>query len=290
LEATYWRNPSTQPLPPSAFTVEGFYLKGQGVVYSITLPTPPPDPAAKGRKANTRALTDWDRMRREVRGQPGQKVENAGAVPRVPNPVDLVLETLAANGHHLKQLGDNESVTVAITFRPPRSGSGWPPVVTFNSTNYQGNNWRRKDAYFPAQSPSGKSASPARDYELLGDLHLRQGKPAEALAAYKKALDAKAKGQQAAEICRKMARAYLALKDDAGARKALDQLGKYLKNTRQEGKANGKPARKTSAHLPAKVVISVSKKLLDQAGQKKITPNQFRKEASVEYLNFPQAK
>ena len=47
---------------------EGVYLKGQGVVYQVTLPPPPVNPVEEQAEKSAPALTPWERARGEVRG------------------------------------------------------------------------------------------------------------------------------------------------------------------------------------------------------------------------------
>src|SRR5262249_46785643 len=87
------------------------------------------------------------------------------------------------------------------------------------------------------------------------------------------------------ELNGKQAQAYLAQKDSESARKAVQRAGEFAKQAEQlSGRAQGKPA---PAALPSKLIISVPKKSLDFAGANKITYEELRKEASVEYLTFP---
>jgi tetratricopeptide (TPR) repeat protein len=280
--ALYSRQVATEKRP---IDIEGVYLKGQGVVYSLTLPMAPP-PLAKGGKPADKSLTEWDRTRQELRGKKPAANGGGTPAPQGPNLTEIILKVLADNGHHLKRLGETESVTVAVTFRPPYPKAF--PGYNFGQTNSSGNLWSQKSAPLTNDPNRGfpRSPSTARDYELLGDLHLRQNKPSEAINAYQSALGQKPPAQQAAAICRKLARAYLAQNNDAAARKAIALAVKFLKNAPNAGQ-NGKVVRgKVAANLPAKLIISASKKLLDQVGRGKITFAEFRKEASVEYLNF----
>jgi tetratricopeptide (TPR) repeat protein len=280
--ALYSRQVATEKRP---IDIEGVYLKGQGVVYSLTLPMAAP-PLAKGGKPADKPLTEWDRTRQELRGKKPATNEGGTPAPQGPSLTNIILKVLADNGHHLKRLGENESVTVAVTFRPPYPKAF--PGANFSQTASSGNNWAQKSALLNNDPNRGipRNPSTARDYELLGDLHLRQGKASEAVNAYQNALSQKPPAQQAAAICRKLARAYLSQNNDAAARKAIALAVKFLKNAPNE-RQNGKVVRgKVAANLPAKLIISASKKLLDQVGRGKITFAEFRKEASVEYVNF----
>jgi hypothetical protein len=129
------------------------------------------------------------------------------------------------------------------------------------------------------QESSGNQGSPARDYELLGDLQMKQGKPAEALGRYQIAIKQKA----SAGLYRKMAQALLALGRDAEARQALDMVQKYAgKPSSQRGTTGSKQ----TASLPSKLIVSAPKKLLDQVHAGKITFDELKKNANVHYLTF----
>src|SRR5262249_23325742 len=48
---------------------KGMYFSGKGVVYTVTLPPPLRDPLGTGDKPGTKPLSDWERTRRELRGE-----------------------------------------------------------------------------------------------------------------------------------------------------------------------------------------------------------------------------
>src|SRR5205823_601160 len=58
---------------------EGVYLKGHGIVYSLSAP-PARDPLGKVAVSTVKELTEWERARLELRGQKAQ--ENKPATPR----------------------------------------------------------------------------------------------------------------------------------------------------------------------------------------------------------------
>ena len=142
-------------------------------------------------------------------------------------------------------------------------------------------------------------ANAGRDYELLGDLHTRQGKTAEAVDAYSKAVqaaktmtitilpggtdDGKAMVERAKQrikdLSTKLARTLL----DAGrvdeARKALEVETMIKVDVSGSTRAAPVP-------LPAKLTISATKKLLDQVGTGKMSYEDFRKQATIDYNTF----
>src|SRR5262249_13578352 len=100
---------------------EGVYLKGHGVVFTLTLP-PQKDLKPTDSAPAEKTLTEWERVRKELRGE---KVEGAGGdkKPKEPTIADIVIKLLADNGTHFSQLAPDETVTVVVTFRQPESGA-----------------------------------------------------------------------------------------------------------------------------------------------------------------------
>jgi hypothetical protein len=200
--------------------VAGVYLPRVGIVFTGELPGQVTLP--KARKSGTPETTEWDRTRRELRGE---KVESSasGADRAQPNVLDAVLRSLADNGQHLSGLAADDSVVVALTFR-----GNWlqqcqkchvsPAGTTLrsltnsgqlysNAVQLGGGPWQTRmdlsqglmqglqagasrEDVLPGMNPggqSGKASSPS-DEAMLGDLHFKQGRFSEAAAAYAKAL------------------------------------------------------------------------------------------------------
>jgi tetratricopeptide (TPR) repeat protein len=287
-------------------------------VYTIVLPPPPPEskPAAPPPKTST----EWDEIRGQIRG-------TGSGSSSTPNPKrrsvdDTVLELLAKNGHRFSQLGDQESLTVSIIFRlpdqihHPRSPRGNPLAIDINAihevdpltgTLVSVGSAVPSDGTEPIPSAGGKRSSEKkkpreggeksaddsspRDYELLGDLHLKQGQGIEALRAYQQALAKSSDHQQVAEIYLKLAQLHLTVqKDEAEARQALMHAREFLAlanaaQTPGQDKAVSKPASAASP-LPARLIITASKRLLDQVGAGKMSLEDFKKAATVEHLTF----
>ncbi len=148
---------------------------------------------------------------------------------------------------------------------------------------------------------------------LVGDLHFKQGRFEDALAAYAKAKEeyAKAfpskgnwyldpKGREVImmilELQNKMIQCHMALKQEDKVEQGVQSLKNYmtlLERFDGQGEA-AKPGNKTTstakvAVLPTKVIISASKALLDQVGKGEISFEDFRKKASVDILRFESA-
>src|SRR5262249_20195044 len=107
----YLAGPGSSPLEG-----EGVYLKGQGIVYTVTMPPPADDPRPRGSRPTPQGLSDWERMRKQLRGEK-PAAPGAAAESKQPSVADVVLKLLADNGHNFKHLGDTESITVVVTFR-----------------------------------------------------------------------------------------------------------------------------------------------------------------------------
>ena len=304
---------------------EGIYLKGQGVLYTVTMPPPERDPRPEPPKPAAKPLSEWERVRQQVRGdKPGP--EDKAAEQKEPSLADVVLKVLAENGQHFVQLGDNESLTVAITFRQAEKPSPASQVIdAFNQAIQPGTGGGGEGGVpgtrgtpgspdgggpipgrigSPDGGPGGvgpgipggvpgpgeaggvRPPSSARDYELLGDLHLKQGSVQKAVEAFKKGVELNPEPRQAAALYRKLAQAHLQLTDQ-DSQKVLEKATEFLKRAQDEtDKAAKSPAATASAALPAKLIISAPKKLLDQAGAGKISFEDFKKAATVEYLTF----
>jgi tetratricopeptide (TPR) repeat protein len=251
--------------------------------------------------------TEWERVRQQLRGE---KSDSSSPKPKAKEPsvADLVLEALAKNGQHLS-LGDKESLTVSVVFRAEEQPES-AQTLNFNSFNDGVSNVTNvitdESASTPDKQPSPDDKKPAsggtpgdatdkgsspRDYELLGDLHRKQGQSKEALKAYQKAVEKNADAQHAAAMYLKIAQLYLtAENNEAEARKAIDQARELLAKTGADKKQTPKP-KKAESPLPSRLIITVSKELLDRAGTgiagtAQISLEEFKKAATVEYLPF----
>src|SRR5262249_50973134 len=189
----------------------------------VTLRPQPQDPRPASAQPAPKPVSEWDRVRQEVR-QEKPKPEPAEA-PRQPTVADVILKVLADNGHRFGELGANASITVAVTFRAaPRTGWGVSAEPTLGyypaakALTELGKTYGSKEGTADSRPPSK-----AQDYELLGDLHSKQGKYAEALKEYERAMDQKPSWEVAVRLLRKMHEALAAQGKTDEARRVLDK-------------------------------------------------------------------
>lgn len=308
-------------------SIEGSYLKGQGVVFQVTMPpVPRSELAASAGTQNQKTVSDWEKTRRQMRGE---KVDGGPAMQRA-NLADLLLKTLAENGKNFSQLPENESVTLVVTFRagsppPAASGAGMmgggmspsggpgmggmgmpggmgspmgggglgpPPMgggAGMAPIGPMGSGGGPPMGAGPEGGGATEAMTPDRELELLGDLHQKRGNWNDAASAYERALTKAREGNKpdrVRQLVKKLAEVHLALGNLDAARKALESAA-----ASEPVKAPDKPLPRSApaVKLPAKLIVSANKKLLDQAGDGKITFAEFQKLASFEVLTFSEA-
>jgi hypothetical protein len=289
-------------------------VKGQGVIYTMTLVPPRRDPRPAPPPAAAPRLSDWERTRKQLRGE---KLESPAkpSESREPGLADTLLKVLAENGQHFSQVPPEENITVVVTFRDlagshltsctqcheagqrpnkvdvgriwmefhtdPKFrpvGEEWTPeskALRDTQGDIHTQNWQQLFSRANVARPA------ADDQELLGDLHMKQSKYKEAIEAYRKAVEQNPRNESA---LRKLAQAYLAQGDYDKAKQSIDRAVEWLKK-QQGAPAEAKPP--SPARLPDKLIISAPKKLLDQVGTGMITFEEFKKAATVEYVTFP---
>jgi hypothetical protein len=205
--------------------VQGVYLKGQGIVFTVTLPAHFHKVVGGWEKVETKTLSEWDRTRRELRGE---KIETEKPRERDETSIaDALLKVLAENGKHLTHLAEGESVTVVVTLAHvqnlgvgtggmmggmPGAGGmmGGAPGMTSSgnrgSGGLSGSSAGGSSGGFSGGSAgggsgsslgSGSSSGPSdgdsarsdfRKYALMGDLALKQNDYVQATDAYQKAI------------------------------------------------------------------------------------------------------
>jgi hypothetical protein len=295
---------------------EGAYLKGVGVIYTITLPPLPENPHAPPAKSTAKPLSDWERVRKQLQGE---KVE-AAMVPEQNEPSlsEVILKTLADNGRYFRHLGTTESLTVVVTFRgnepaPAKTtgrnqtGTGTGPIGGQNPYYAPaGPNWYNEPTDKlttgypkpPRQSiyaQPGTTTTPpdnpssARDYELLADLQLKQGRLDEAIAAYRRAVELTADAKGHVNLYRKLAQAHLMRAQDASALDAIAKGLQYLKKSQKETSTTATTSGLAAA-LPSQLLISIPQPRLHQIAAGAMTIEQFRQSAKVELRTFTEAQ
>jgi tetratricopeptide (TPR) repeat protein len=374
--------------------IEGTYLKGYGVVFSASLPVRFEEAVTQVAKPARKPLSDWERVRKELRGEKVQPEDKQAQEPKSASLADTVLKVLADNGHHFTQLAENEQITVAVTLRQQWRHSDQAclqchqAIGAMSAFNYYGIspyvNLSKPDGggTTPAgatgsgagnrvgPSPRGGTTPPgpgsgigtggpvggssgaagpvdghqetvkkaldfirrateqpeteAQNEALLGDLHLKQGRYKEAVAAYQKAVESHRKALEnrrraepdlqgmtsvdvkgnlkAVELHTKLAQALLAADELEQALKTFQQIthaSEALVKAYQSDVARqqtqrpplSKPGEADPAiPLPLKLIISAPQKLLDQVGAGKISFEDFKKAVTVQYVGFPSSK
>src|SRR5437868_4142870 len=91
--------PESSCTRPRLLDTEGVYLKGNGVVYTLTVTAPPRKDTAEVSKSASRPLSDWDRMRSEVRQEKAKPPEKSPPKHQ-PTLAEIILKALAENGRH----------------------------------------------------------------------------------------------------------------------------------------------------------------------------------------------
>lgn len=281
----------------TASSVEGVYLPGYGVVLTSTLPS-----AARGGKVAedkpaAKPISDWERAQLELRGEKPEPVAPAGNRP--PALRDTILRVLAENGRHFSRLRDDERITVVITFRDghaaftnltPSTLSSSLPRVTIPATNQSGVVSQPLLGGLTQVNPGGKTPAPssARDYELLADLHLRQQQYQAATEAYEKALAVYKRERGASndevddrqrQLTARLAQSLLGQGQNDEALKLLNRIksGATPKPT-VPAQAQNQPR----SRVPSKLIVTATKRQMDQAAQGRMTLEEFRKAATVE--------
>jgi tetratricopeptide (TPR) repeat protein len=277
-------------------SVEGVYLPGYGVVLTTTLSGARRDGKPSDDKPASKPMSDWDRAQAELRGEkPALQPATSGARP--PSVRDIILRVLADNGNHLTRLRDDEKITVVVTFRDgdallaPVSTTLGPATNPFQG--YVGQNTMTPSGLTTAAQgtqPSGSNKQPssARDYEMLGDLHLKQGQYQAAAEAFKKAIGAyedETRDNRPAEFTKLLgsllareAQAQIGLGHNDRAVELLQQArsGASGQNTATAKAPNSKP------RVPAKLIISATRRQLAAIAGGQMSFDEFRRAASIE--------
>lgn len=273
-----------QPLPgqrAGELHVEGGYLKGYGVVYTVTLPPRlwPNQHAASapGRTAAVDRPSLWEEVRSELHGDAPQAPP---AVTReTPRTDDVLLRALFDNGGNFRHLGERENLALIVTF-PPRGENVSSTRTTFGMAAGPASPY-----VTTVENELETAASNERNSELLGDLHLKQGRIDDAIKAYRKAAEG---GKASAELSTKLAQAYLAARDLEAAREALNEAERASKQS--PAQTMDRRGNAGAVALPATLTISVSGETLAQVAAGKLDFDGFKKQVSIDYVGAPRSK
>jgi hypothetical protein len=161
----------------------------------------------------------------------------------------------------------------------------------------------------PEKDEAGGWRQSANNYAHLGEMRLKQGRIREAVEAYEKATalyqkvvesinadrgderwkEKMAAAAVAADALVRLAQAHLLQGNTDRAHQLIDRSAE-LAGWASSGKGEGGKAKTSSesskATLPARLIISAPKQLLDQVGAGKITFDAFKKVADIQYLSF----
>jgi tetratricopeptide (TPR) repeat protein len=272
---------------------EGLYVKGHGVVFTISSHLSLPE-IDEPTSATKKPLSDWELARKEMRGEKVDPAERE-STPRSPSHLDKILKVIADNGRHLSQLDQNENLTVAITYRANQCmvchkaattspSSSFNPNETAKPASDKGPKEMAAGSLLAVQAAINQSSQEAdtRSLILLADLHLRQGKIKEAVDAYQKA----AQTAPSPEIYRKLAQAFLALGEKESNENMLSRAAQYLSQAQTLKQKIRSGTETAGIPLPSRIIITAPKPLLDKVGGGKISFDEFKKAVTVQRLDF----
>src|SRR5262245_19042448 len=206
-----------------AIVIDGHYVKGHGVVLQAQLPLSlmmmgRPETAEGGKKTPPPA-NEWDQIRKQLWGEKVESVAAPREDPHATNIQDVLLQVLAENGKHFQSLAANEQLTLNVTFRPAAAASGTSRVLS-DGLGKALSNWLIERGGSTPNTAGGSAAAAGgsapnagnisfRDYELLADFHIKQGRYQEAVKTLQKALEVNKDASRTSGLYRKLASAYL---------------------------------------------------------------------------------
>jgi tetratricopeptide (TPR) repeat protein len=311
---------------------EGTYLKGHGIVYSGTLPLHYrkilPQTAQPARKE----VSEWDKVRNELRGEKTKTEEKKQEQedPSVADLIFKLLAengrhfSQLSDDESLTIAVTLRPMTACAVCHDGGTRHSWdkkksapekksPDKATSRAANPPGGSTladvfvREKQA--TDQAIQARKAE-AANFTQLGEQRLKQNRFQEAADSYQKAVAVyeklleldKKPGQStrtletdraaAFEVAARLAQAYVGLGDSQRALQALQRIAKPAENT-GEGQPGSIAADSSSkAVLPAKLVVSVPKRMLVQVGNApgQLNYEDFKKGASLEYLTPSEPK
>ena len=257
--------PIPQTHRESSHSLEGVYLEGHGIVDTATLASLHPRGKTDSAPSAPVEVDEWESARRKVRNE---KEEPKKSVPSKPPELsEVMLDLLVKHGHRFSQLNDNETLTLVLTVREDKRTA-------------------RKLSKKDLEEHPGLDQK-LRELEAVGDLHQRQGKYDEAIAIFLRMLEVAPETKQEAALRRKLAQCYLAQHKYEPAAKELEAV---LALSKKEKDEKEKPAGQSAPELPAKLIISASKKMLVEAQEGQIKPIEFKRRGKVRWLKFDERR
>jgi tetratricopeptide (TPR) repeat protein len=290
-------------------SLDGVYIPGQGVILQAHLPpwvtSMTREPRGQAPKKPAETINDWDLIRRQIRGE---KIEGRSGPADDPHEVtiqDVLVRALAEYGKHIR-LAENERLTLAVTFRHA-AGDQHASSVRYSAVEAlaaigdvdggpaAGIGLGDKGGGGPTSSglgpmgPKGSGGGPmgppssSRDYELLADLHIKQGRYQEAIKTLRKAAEINSDPNRHVSIYRKLASAQLLLNQSDPSQKTLDEVMELLQKAKASAKAGAAPPA-PRLYLPQRLTITASQPALQKATTSNL--DAFRSQISLVWLRF----
>ncbi len=309
-------------LQPPALA-EGVHLPGRGVVFSATLPMPSRNPLALGEKPDEKPLSAWERERRALRGDNDETPAKPDpGLPSVSETILKLLAENGKHFAELGpdepvtvavvfrpgKLFASEQCAMCHQASPKTTWKDRfniePPLTDSMGVNAPSGRPGKGNGADP-NKPAESVVDLFRNGLALGNLHLKQGKAREAAKVYRdligrcgetlEALEKLPPENSASErvhvvrvgmeVYAKLAQAQLELHEDEAVVKTLKEWEAFShKYVQLAAPPKPGPAAKSPANpVPPRLVISAPKKLLDQIGSGKMSFDEFRQAATVDY-------
>jgi hypothetical protein len=306
--------------------VEGIYLKDYGVVFSVTIPVGKVLTAAGAIKGPRPAPSEWERAKSELRGEKVDAEEKKTGKEPVSLIDAILKVLAENGRHFSRLAGDERLtvvVTLRTAERPPKTFDyqfytanqtsadpfANPPGYgrTYNYTGpYTGPGNQQPG---PANDPSAGVRQSAANYAHLGDMRLKQGRIKESVEAYEKAaadyqkvvesIKADMGGErwkqkmtaagEAADALMKLSQGYL-LQGEKDRAYLIFNRAAELSSWAVSGKSGEEKAKSgvesSKLTLPGRLIISTPRALLEHLATGKITFEEFKKAAEIQYLAF----
>jgi tetratricopeptide (TPR) repeat protein len=296
--------------PATVLDLEGVYLKGQGVVYTITLPPLPAGPQSPTGGKATPKVSEWEQVRQQLQGEKPRPVEKPERKELTLE--EVVLKVFADNGSNFSQMQPTDRLTLVVTFRKPApasvsvtssaSGSGQSSSTSTPATGFGTPGTPVGGGRGGSGGSTRTAPSTLQDYLLLGELHFKQNRFEEARAAFARAVEQAEKQelsfdpetrysdvrQQIEQSGRSLKQAYVKLAQALLAQGRIEEAQQVLsKSVEASAKVKVEKSKPVPPVLPAKLVISATQQALQAVASGKMSFEEFKKAAQVERISFP---